>query len=371
MNTEHKKDSLVPQELLEKSNKILFVTHLAIGDFTYLQNFFKAFSIAFPHIKIDLWIDEVRRTRFFWRWKHLKRYALTDWVESCGIFNKIYKNTYSWSRFNIETRNARKEEYPIVVSIAALRHYKYARYIRRMSPNGFIAGIYNPNSRHKCKQLDARLYLTQDEKKTVEHITDIYAIWFKKLFGLDVKVQDRKPFVVIPSEWISYAKLKFFQWGIEEKHKRIDSVVFINPFAKDKKRCWKVSKVVKLIYKLRQDERFKYSFFIINSVPEKYDEVNNYLKQYSLNRVVLFSARENLFQLPAIMSLCDFIISVETSVIHLASALDIPLVALMRRKNPEWGPFDSNKNCIVLAKKRHSWINGISVDEVLKRVALL
>ena len=34
--------------------KILFVSHLAIGDFVYLQNYFKLFAQKYPNLKIDL-----------------------------------------------------------------------------------------------------------------------------------------------------------------------------------------------------------------------------------------------------------------------------------------------------------------------------
>jgi hypothetical protein len=34
-------DTLIPADLLQKSDKILFIAHLALGDFTYLQNFFR------------------------------------------------------------------------------------------------------------------------------------------------------------------------------------------------------------------------------------------------------------------------------------------------------------------------------------------
>ena len=53
---------LIPAELLQKSDKILFIAHLALGDFTYLQNGFRAFAAAYPHMQIHLWVDEVRRT---------------------------------------------------------------------------------------------------------------------------------------------------------------------------------------------------------------------------------------------------------------------------------------------------------------------
>ena len=35
---------LIPSDLLRKSDKILFIAHLALGDYTYLQNCFQAFA---------------------------------------------------------------------------------------------------------------------------------------------------------------------------------------------------------------------------------------------------------------------------------------------------------------------------------------
>jgi hypothetical protein len=57
---------LIPASRLAKADKILFIAHLAIGDFTYLQNFFQAFSQAHPHVQVHIWIDEVRRTTDQW-----------------------------------------------------------------------------------------------------------------------------------------------------------------------------------------------------------------------------------------------------------------------------------------------------------------
>jgi len=40
---------LIPSDLLKKSDKILFIAHLALGDYTYLQNCFEAFARAYWH----------------------------------------------------------------------------------------------------------------------------------------------------------------------------------------------------------------------------------------------------------------------------------------------------------------------------------
>ena len=63
---------LVPADLLAKADKILFVAHLALGDFTYMQNSFRAFAQAYPNIQMHLWIDELRRTPDKNQWEPLR-----------------------------------------------------------------------------------------------------------------------------------------------------------------------------------------------------------------------------------------------------------------------------------------------------------
>ena len=342
---------LVPKELLEKSNKILFITHLAIGDFTYLQNYFKAFSEQYPHMKIDLFVDEVRRTRMFWRWKYLKNYVLIDWLKACPFFNAIYFGAHSPARLREQVSIAQNEEYPIIISLCVLRSHKYAALARKISPKGFIAGVVD---RRQGKNtvfdiLDASLDVgaLRRENAGVKHISDLYAMWFERLVNLNVSEKCRAPFVSIPREWVSYGKLKLIKWGIRQKGERFEKVVFINSFAKDIRRCWPIDRLVPLVQQMREEEGFEDAYFIINVIPEYYNEVQSLFSNYYLPRVFLFTADENFFQLPSIISLCDLVISVETSVIHLAAALHVLVVALMRTKNPEWTPHRASKHTII------------------------
>lgn len=207
---------LVPEELLASSKKILFITHLAIGDFTYLQNYFKLFAEKYPHIKIDLWIDEVRRTRCFWCWGEMKNYVLCDWVKECGLFNKIYYGTYSWGRFHRVVYDVRLEEYPIVISLCTLRSRFYLKYARKIAKHGFVSGVvYERHEKLRlAKALDSYFLISSSRKKS--HASFTYQEWFERLFGLSVSPVQREPFIDIPREWISYGKLKFTQWGIKK-----------------------------------------------------------------------------------------------------------------------------------------------------------
>jgi heptosyltransferase III len=360
---------LVPADVLAKTDKILFVTHLALGDFTYLQNYFQAFAQQYPHIKIHIWVDDVRRSMCFWRWEHLKKYALYDWLAACPFIHKVYSQTYRPSLLRQSLRDAQQEKYPLVVSLALVRPAKYARLARRISPQGFVAGrqnairFFNVFQQWSYKKLNAALSISA---KPGAHISQTFADWFDALFGVQLGEQARFPFVRIPMKWIIFAKLRFLKWGIDKKTKRFGSVIFINAYAKTKKRSWPLSKVAELIRAIKQYDELSDVSFVVNVEPTALKRARSFFDRQSLNNTFLFSAEHNFFQLPAVMSLCDLVISVETSTMHLASALRIPSIALMRQKNPEWAPIDNGKNTVLVAHNRNAWVCDIPVSHVIQ-----
>ncbi len=360
---------LVPPQLLAATDKILFVTHLAIGDFTYLQNYFEAFAQQYPHIKIHIWVDELCRTRCFWRWKYLKKYALYDWLDSCPFIEKVYNQTYSPALFSQSLRDAKREKYPIVVSLALLHPARYASLARCISPQGFVVGRQHPVRFFNIvqwlsyKKLDVSL---STPIQSGMHISNTFAQWFESLFGVCVEEQKRFPFVRIPTKWIIFAKLRFLKWGIDKKNKRFGSIIFINSYAKTKKRTWPLDKVAELIRSIKQHDEWGDVSFVINVEPKALKYARAYFDRQSLNNTFLFCAEYNFFQLPAVMSLCDLVVSVETSTVHLAGALRIPVIALMRQKNPEWSPFDKEKSGIIFAHNRNAWVCDIPVSHVIQ-----
>jgi ADP-heptose:LPS heptosyltransferase len=364
-------NQLIPEELLLRSRKILFISHLAIGDFAYLQNYFLAFSRKYPHLKMDLWIDEVRRTWLFWRWPHLKKYALYDWVEQCPCFNRIYRRTYSPPARWVSLSKARDEDYPIVITLATLRPHRYARLARFISPSGFIVGMVKRTRPWKViknyafGRLDGRLSEEKAALPTIRHVTDMYSHWFERLCGLTLPTDQQTPFITVPSEWVDWAEKHFHlnepQRGRPGPCKRM----FVNPYAKDKKRCWPLPVVHRFLSDLRKKDAWNDTQFIINTPPETKQKTASFFRDHPVAGIVLFTADENFFQLPAVLSLCDIVISVETSVMHLASSLNVPSVALMRRKNPEWAPWNRERCVIITCRARKDWIEDISAEEVV------
>lgn len=362
--------SLVPAELLKKSDKILFLAHFAIGDFTYFQPYFKAFSEAYPHLKIHLWIDDVRRTSNESKWKWLKNYSLYDWAEALPYFSKVYRRTYSPALLKESIEEARKENYPIVISLGTLRPLMYTNMARKISPKGFIVGMKKSIRIAEWHRLpfyrkpDASLPVHVTDRDS-SHVSSVYAGWFKKLFGFDVPKAQRFPSVNIPEQWRAYAKQQIAQWQVDKQSRQL---IFINPYAKTHKRSWPLERVSELIQEMQKSEKWRDAFFIVNAMPVELDNVKKMIADHGLTKVVPFSATENFFQLPAVMEQCDLIISVETSVMHLANAVHVPVVALMRNKNPEWVPMDEANSVVIMAAKRRHWVRRILVSAVMERL---
>ena len=359
---------LISQERLAKADKILFIAHLAIGDFTYLQNGFKAFAQAYPHLRIDLWIDEVRRTSDSSKWGHLKNYALYDWAENCPFFAKVYRRTYSPALLQESIAEAQAEAYPIVVSLATLRPPQYARLARACGPSAWVVGMrrkprwYVPSDWSAYRGLDASFAPFQSFPGY--HITDEYADWFKQLGGVTMDAGQRFPFIDIDPQWQAQARSQLAAWGFTDNGETAAPLVFINPFAKTRKRCWPVGRVADLITALQADGKWRNARFIINATPQEIEAARQQIADRLPPRTVWFSADQNFYQLPALLQCCDLVVSVETAVMHLANAVHVPVVALMRRKNPEWAPFDKAHSRVVMAARRSDWVDAIPVSQV-------
>lgn len=361
---------LVPPELLKKSDKILFIAHLALGDFTYLQNCFQAFAEAYPHLQIHIWVDEVRRTARQAQWEYLRKYALYDWLAACPFVARVYRETYSPELFQQSIGTARQQEYPLVVSLSTLRPPLYAGLAREICPHGFVAGMrqrtpfFALRRRLAYRKLDAGLDIDAMALPG-QHISAAYAGWFRRLFGVEIAASARFPFVQIPPQWVQYAQQQLTDWQFDAVGRDAGKLIFVNPFAKTGKRCWPLERVVELILALKKQNGWSDSCFVVNAVPEEVENARQFFAAHALDRVQLFSAQDNFFQLPAILGQCDLVISVETAVMHLANAVHVPVIALMRQKNPEWAPIDKEHSTVITTSNRREWVRSITVQRVL------
>lgn len=369
--------SLVPPELLARADRILFITHLAIGDFTYLQSGLRALAEAYPHLRVHVFVDERRRTPDAALWPHLRKYALYDWLAACPWVDKVYDQTYSPAGLQASLGEARAQAYPIVAALTVIDCHRYAHMARSISPDGFVVGLNKPaerwvhvlSRRAGYRKLDASLPLYSAATRGDQHISDIYAGWFEGFFGVDVPPALRYPTLDIPATWRQWAQARLTQWGLVARQAQPQApLVFINAWSKSPDRTWPFERVLALVRAMRTRARWRDAGFVINTVPEARADTERLLARMrdpALARVRLFSAEEHFFQLPAMMALCGLVVSVETAVMHLANAVQVPVIALMRRNHPEWVPIDRANSTVIMVDGDDDWVTAIGVEDVL------
>lgn len=339
--------SIIPKSLLEKSEKILFIGSIAIGDFTYLQACFRSLAQQYPNLKMDLWIDEYRGKSPILRWGHKKHDIVYDWIESTSLFNKVFKNVGAWWNLPNFLKQLRQKNYPIVVCLFGKR--STLDFAKKISPEGFIAQT--------------------NESSGTTHVAQVFAEIFSQMFGIEVLNWQKPAAFTIDKQVLDrvQARLKSCQIPAQQVPAKDNKIIFINAFAKNIKRCWSVKNVFELIRMLQMDSSFADTNFIINTLPDKKEMIENFIKKNSLRNVHVFTVEKSFYELPAIISLCDLIISVDAAVVHLAYAQGVPIVALMRQKNLCWVP-PTALEFAVFAKRRSHWTRQINVEDVFEKV---
>lgn len=346
---------LVPEQVLESAEKILFIIQGSITQFTYLYPYFIAFTKKYPSIKTDLWVNETRRTRCFWKWEHLKKYGLYDWLNECPFFNKVYTQNYSISLFKKSIEQAQVENYSVVVILTPCRPAFYISFARSIAPHGFIAAAvktpswYQLKSKANIRKLNAILEVASHQDK--ESYSHCYARWFQDLFGLVIEPDQQVITNFIPRCWISFAKLRFMKWGFDKQSKKFGKVIFINPFAQKSGQSWPLKSIFEIMQNIKRSEFGSDIHFIVNTDTTHYHQARKFFDYHSINNVILFCATSNFLQIPALIAQCDLVISVESSEIHLASALAIPIIAFMRQSKHGFFPHNLHGGSIIHLKK--------------------
>jgi heptosyltransferase-3 len=358
-------NQLIPASVLAAADKVLFITDGTNAEFVYLQTYLKAFAQQYPHCEIHLLLRPKNSAWSLWPWRATKKNRLLDWLAAMPFIRKIYE----------ESTHACKELYPLVICLTQTRIAINMRLARSVNKKGFVAALqgkmpwYAVRAKLAASRCDALLALNGSLLQV--HIADQYAYWFERLVGLIVPQEKRFPSLLIPPAWTLYAKLLFLKWGIDKQSKHFSRVIFINPFANNRKRSWSLDAVLAVVTALRRKDEFGDVSVVIHVLPSQEKQVRAYFNKNSLNNTFLLLAEINFFQLPAVLSLCDFAISVDAAVMHFATALRVPLVALVRRKNPVWGPLATANALVLTPQSRRGSVAGISAAEVLNALEAL
>lgn len=185
------------------------------------------------------------------------------------------------------------------------------------------------------------------------HIVDRLAE-ILKVFKIDPQVEDLRVNYDISPENVKEAERDLSPY--KEKYSRI---IGINISAGSENRFWGINNYRSLIEKLREFDEQAGVVILFKSVDEeKAREITN---NYNFAHLVP-TATFDYFA--GILSKLDFLITPDTSAVHLASAFRIPSVVLYVQSNKDlrvWDPYKSPAKCVVTATDE---LRTIPIDDV-------
>ena len=359
----------ISDQQLKQAKRVLYMSHLAIGDFVYQGVWLKALKRKYPHLTIDIWFDDCRSKPHSWAAGRNK--TLSQWISAEGDFTKLYPIVSSLAEREQQIAQAKDLNYDIIVFVGKSRTEQFVKYARQISSTATIVAtkskpLSNPLAKwwHFNKIDDQISY--DSIAKSNERITGLYADCFGQALGLTIddlggkqqlKIKYDQQYTDEAQQWLTALK--------ENDNKK--KMLFINHLSTATKKDYAWSQVVELINRLHQQH--KNLVYIVNCPPDKFEQIAQLIGQEpSLANIAVsaYTATTNFYQLPALMALADYVVSVDTATSHLAACLDIPQVTLMANNTKLWQPVG---DCLIL--EGNGKASQIQVSQVVSSVEKL
>lgn len=253
-----------------------------------------------------------------------------------------------------EINRAREMKYDLVFGCTFHRTTKTAILARRVSPNGYTAYLLRGKP-------DNRVYLFSKmifwEVAFESHMTLQLQHMMEETLGITLGAEEQMPSIHIPSTILSAGKEKISELHLQHK---TSSIVVINTEAASSQREWGLENACTLAERLINEHPEVY--VALTCSPHHADELNSYLATRSLPATIGYFSTQTIFDAAALISESALVISPDTAIIHVANALQKPVIGFYIKDN-EWKPF--NIPSYVFIPKKESPIASVRVDKVL------
>ncbi|MCF7916921.1 MAG: glycosyltransferase family 9 protein [Candidatus Omnitrophica bacterium] len=194
----------------------------------------------------------------------------------------------------------------------------------------------------------------KDKKdKAIRHEVE-YNLELVKLAGAETK---NKSLQLDGSEQLADKILK--EKGLEDNQ----PFIVVHPFTSDKIKQWPLDRFKKLIQKIVKELERKVVLVGGREEKERSDKIIE-----GLEGVINLTGVTSLVELASILKKAKLLVSCDSGPVHLAAAVDIPVVVLFRKDMlaktaKRWGPW--NTKAIIIEKYS---LSDITVEEVMEKV---
>lgn len=334
--------ALIPADSFNKATRVLYMTHLAIGDFVYQGPHLEALQKIYPNIQLDIWIDDLRNQNKSWH--KGRNTTMCQWLEDQPFIQGIYPIAESTSQHQELIRRAQQRNYDVIFFIATQRSEVFAKVARSISSTAKIVGtqskpLQNPLQKWwHFKRIDGYLKEQSVPAQHRKHISDLQGFRFQTLVGAK---SDRATLEISPPEpW---------RQQTQERLNGLDSDattqwLLLNPLSTSVKRDLSWPKTLELIEALHRANPRR--GFVLNLPPDQLQTYEKRLKSEPRVRAITilpFTAKEHFYELPAMLSCVDYVITVETAIMHLAASVGTRQTALVRDSAQHWQPLGDSQ----------------------------
>jgi len=357
---------LISASQLRQAKRILYMTHLAIGDYMYQGLYLQALKQQYPHLQIDIWIDDCRKKPKAW---HAGRNnTLCQWLDEEVAVEHIYPIAESQQQREQHIQTARQKDYDLVVFFATQRCEQFAKYAREAAPKAFIVGTKaNPWSTPfskwlHFKKIDRFFLIKPEAVAELTHISDVYRYYFHNLLELaPLEYSASRTLRLHIPEVLQQQANKTIQQLSNQANINQGYCIFINHLSTTAKRDYGWQQVKKLLQELQQANT--QAVFVLNVPPAEIGEYQQRIQQdplLSTLPLMAFTAQQHFYQLPAMIQAANLVITVETAIMHIAASLGKQQIALVRQSAKQWQPL--NADAILFAGSR---VDDIQVQQVV------
>ena len=322
---------------IKNSKEVLFFRYDRIGDMIISTPVFRELKILFPEINISVLASETNKS------------VLIDnpYVENVYVNHK--------NRFFSDLKTLfvlRKKNFDACIEFdhSVIPH----AILRLIIVNPKIVISVNKHGRYGVKGSELMLYDFFTEKKSGIHARDI---WLETLspFGIKPKSNQYDLFCTNTQKNTAYN-------FISKYYDKFLIGINLEGAVKGKKIDYEdLDKICRSLFEVHNNIKI-----IVLSAPNNFQRAQKIIIKMGLNYVTNSYKTNTIMDIAALINQMDLIITPDTSIAHIASAYNKPVVTIHENNQDSYQLFapTSNLNRTVFSKSRNS-LNGFSLDELI------
>jgi len=323
---------------IKNAKNVLFLRYDRIGDMVITTPVFRELKRQNPQIKISVLASKINQ-------------------------NVLQNNPYVNEIFI----NSKKNLFKDLIVLVKLRKRKYdvcVEFDHSVVPHAILRlKIINPKKiisvfkegRYGVKGQDLELYEYYTEKFQNAHIRDI---WLNTLSPFGILPKSRKYDL-----FCNDSQLKKANSFISNFQKKLLIGINLEGAVPGKIITPEnIEKICKKIYQVNNQVHF-----ILISSPKKYNKIINLSKKMSLSCLTPSYKTEEVLDVAALIQKCNLIITPDTSIVHIASAFNIPVISIHENNEESYRLFKpiSHQSKTVFSEFSDK-LEGYNVDKICR-----